>query len=211
MLLEKQLKKTFDFELLKSPKSYFSRLNSSPFVKTPLLWIFIISIISIFLNMFYIGVGLPYFVDTSRNFLFLVVGILIEGVAFPAFKIIVLTAFHYLFVKIMKTNASYTSLFSMNVQIYLLLTFGYLANSLASILVGFEVSPFSLNFIIQADGVQAVLFNNIDLFSFLSVFLTAIGLQIVGRFSKAASWTLVISLYSLKILYLFSMYKFSIL
>lgn len=211
MLLENYLKKTFDFELLKNPKSYFSRLNSSPFVKTPLLWIFIICIISTLLTSFYIDLGFLNFVDTSGNILFLVVGVLIGGVAFPIFKLTLLTTFHYFFVKIMKTTAPYTSLFSMNAQIYLLLTFGYLINSLASILLGFEVSLFSLNFIIQADGAQAILFNSLDLFSLLAIFLTVIGLQVVGRFSKFTSWVLAISLYFLEIMYLFSMYKFSIL
>ncbi|MEB2300322.1 hypothetical protein LAV72_11920 [Lysinibacillus xylanilyticus] len=212
MLLEDYLKKIFDFELLKNPKAYFSRLISFPLVKTPLLWIFIISIISTFLTIFYIDLGFfPNFDDTSEYFLFLILGVLIEGVAFPILKITLLTSFHYLYVKIMRTTASYTSLFSMNTQIYLLLTFGYLLNSLASILLGYKVSPFNLNFIIQADGAPAILFNSIDLFSFLVIFLTIIGLQIVGRFSKVTSWTLAISLYILKISSLFLMYKLGIL
>lgn len=208
MLLENYFKKTFDFELLKNPKSYFFRLNNSPYIKTPLIWIFIISIISALLTSFYIDLKLA---DASESILFLIVGVLIGGGAFPIFKLILLTTFHYFFVKILRTTATFKLLFSMNTHIYLLLTFGYLINSLVSILFGFEISLFSLNFIIQADGVLAILFDSIDLFALLAIVLTAIGLQVVGKFSTIISWFLAISLYILEILYLFTMYKFNIL
>jgi len=122
----------------------------------------------------------------------------ITGILAPAVSILVSSFVYFIVAKIVQSEVSFKQLFSMNTFIYIISVLGLFINALAFFAVDNpdpEVYLTSLNSIIEADGALGALFTSIDIFSIWNIILTALGLQIVAKFSKGLSWGVVVGIF----------------
>lgn len=203
--LEISLEKPSLFGMFLEPKKQFERLKDNPIILVPFIIIAVLTTIGMFVMMSQIdfiaqdpelanmGEDELMFVTIFTQVIFVITGILA-----PAVSILVSSFVYFIVAKIAKSEVSFKQLFSMNTFIYIISILGIIVNALAFFAVDNpnpDVYLTSLNSIVEADGVLGVLFTSIEIFSIWNIILTAIGLQIVAKFSKGLSWGLVIGIF----------------
>lgn len=204
---EISLEKPSLFGMFLEPKKQFERLKDNPIILVPFIIIAVLTTIGMFVMMSQIdfiaqdpelanmGEDELMFVTIFTQVIFVITGILA-----PAVSILVSSFVYFIVAKIAKSEVSFKQLFSMNTFIYIISILGIFVNALAFFAVDNpnpDVYLTSLNSIVEADGALGVLFTSIEIFSIWNIILTAIGLQIVARFSKGLSWGLVIGIFVL--------------
>lgn len=203
--LEISLEKPSLFGMFLEPKKQFERLKDNPIILVPFIIIAVLTTIGMFVMMSQIdfiaqdpelanmGEDELMFVTIFTQVIFVITGILA-----PAVSILVSSFVYFIVAKIAKSEVSFKQLFSMNTFIYIISILGIFVNALAFFAVDNpnpDVYLTSLNSIVEADGALGVLFTSIEIFSIWNIILTAIGLQIVAKFSKGLSWGLVIGIF----------------
>ena len=201
------LEKPSLFGMFLEPKKQFERLKDNPIILVPFIIIAVLTTIGMFVMMSQIdfiaqdpelakmGEDELMFVTIFTQVIFVITGILA-----PAVSILVSSLVYFIVAKIAKSEVSFKQLFSMNTFIYIISILGIFVNALAFFAVDNpnpDVYLTSLNSMVEADGALGVLFTSIEIFSIWNIILTAIGLQIVARFSKGLSWGLVIGIFVL--------------
>lgn len=201
------LEKPSLFGMFLEPKKQFERLKDNPIILVPFIIIAVLTTIGMFVMMSQIdfiaqdpelakmGEDELMFVTIFTQVIFVITGILA-----PAVSILVSSLVYFIVAKIAKSEVSFKQLFSMNTFIYIISILGIFVNALAFFAVDNpnpDVYLTSLNSMVEADGALGVLFTSIEIFSIWNIILTAIGLQIVARFSKGLSWELVIGIFVL--------------
>lgn len=204
---EISLEKPSLFGMFLEPRKQFERLKDNPIILVPFIIIAVLTTIGMFVMMSQIdfiaqdpelanmGEDELMFVTIFTQVIFVITGILA-----PAVSILVSSFVYFIVAKIAKSEVSFKQLFSMNTFIYIISILGIFVNALAFFAVDNpnpDVYLTSLNSIVEADGALGVLFTSIEIFSIWNIILTAIGLQIVARFSKGLSWGLVIGIFVL--------------
>lgn len=202
---EISLEKPSLFGMFLEPRKQFERLKDNPIILVPFIIIAVLTTIGMFVMMSQIdfiaqdpelanmGEDELMFVTIFTQVIFVITGILA-----PAVSILVSSFVYFIVAKIAKSEVSFKQLFSMNTFIYIISILGIFVNALAFFAVDNpnpDVYLTSLNSIVEADGALGVLFTSIEIFSIWNIILTAIGLQIVARFSKGLSWGLVIGIF----------------
>lgn len=202
---EMSLEKPSLFGMFLEPKKQFERLKDNPIILVPFIIIAVLTTIGMFVMMSQIdfiaqdpelanmGEDELMFVTIFTQVIFVITGILA-----PAVSILVSSFVYFIVAKIAKSEVSFKQLFSMNTFIYIISILGIFVNALAFFAVDNpnpDVYLTSLNSIVEADGALGVLFTSIEIFSIWNIILTAIGLQIVAKFSKGLSWGLVIGIF----------------
>jgi len=205
--LEISLEKPSLFGMFLEPRKQFERLKDNPIILVPFIIIAVLTTIGMFVMMSQIdfiaqdpelanmGEDELMFVTIFTQVIFVITGILA-----PAVSILVSSFVYFIVAKIAKSEVSFKQLFSMNTFIYIISILGIFVNALAFFAVDNpnpDVYLTSLNSMVEADGALGVLFTSIEIFSIWNIILTAIGLQIVARFSKGLSWGLVIGIFVL--------------
>src|SRR5699024_799614 len=205
--LEISLEKPSLFGMFLEPKKQFERLKDNPIILVPFIIIAVLTTIGMFVMMSQIdfiaqepelanmGEDELMFVTIFTQVIFVITGILA-----PAVSILVSSFVYFIVAKVANSEFSFIQLFSMNTFIYIISTLGIFVNALAFFAVDNpnpDVYLTSLNSMVEADGALGVLFTSIEIFSIWNIILTAIGLQIVARFSKGLSWGLVIGIFVL--------------
>ena len=205
--LEISLEKPSLFGMFLEPRKQFERLKDNPIILVPFIIIAVLTTIGMFVMMSQIdfiaqdpelanmGEDELMFVTIFTQVIFVITGILA-----PAVSILVSSFVYFIVAKIAKSEVSFKQLFSMNTFIYIISILGIFVNALAFFAVDNpnpDVYLTSLNSMVEADGALGVLFTSIEIFSIWNIILTAIGLQIVARFSKGLSWELVIGIFVL--------------
>lgn len=204
---EMSLEKPSLFGMFLEPKKQFEGLKDNPIILVPFIIIAVLTTIGMFVMMSQIdfiaqdpelanmGEDELMFVTIFTQVIFVITGILA-----PAVSILVSSFVYFIVAKIAKSEVSFKQLFSMNTFIYIISILGIFVNALAFFAVDNpnpDVYLTSLNSIVEADGALGVLFTSIEIFSIWNIILTAIGLQIVAKFSKGLSWGLVIGIFAI--------------
>jgi len=202
---EISLEKPSLFGMFLEPKKQFERLKDNPIILVPFIIIAVLTTIGMFVMMSQIDfiAQAPELANMGEDELMFVtiftqVIFVITGILAPAVSILVSSFVYFMVAKIVKNDVSFKQLFSMNTFIYIISILGIFVNALAFFAVDNpdpEVYLTSLNSMIGADGALGVLFTSIEIFSIWNIILTAIGLQIVAKFSKGLSWGLVIGIF----------------
>lgn len=186
--------------MLTSPGEQFRKIEQAPIFLKALIAVTILSMITavfavqgmqdMFVEDF---VGLDEEEMVIFTIITKVVSVIVAAFA-PAIVILIGAAIYFVIAKVVKSDVTFKQMFSMYVYITFVSTIGGLINALfINFANGNPEIPFtSLNILVQADGALGILLSSIELFTIWVIILTAIGLQIVAKFSKALAWGIVI-------------------
>lgn len=199
---EVNLEKPSLFGIITEPKTQFKRIVDNPIILVPFIIVTILTVLGMLLMMTqidFMGID-PYFNQMSEEevmiaTIFAQATFAITGLFIPAFSILISTVIYFIIAKIAKSTVSFKQMFSMNTFIYMITVLSIFVNAL-----GFfgmsnpnpDVYLTSLNSIIGAEGALGALLSSIEIFTIWGLIVTAIGLQIVARFSKGLAWGIVI-------------------
>lgn len=191
------------FGIILNPINQLEKIRAAPIIWNPLVIVTILAVIGLFLMSTGIDFGnqsglgssdIPAdemdFIEKVAKGAFIVIGIFT-----PVFIISISTLIYFFVAKMNNKDVGFKQLFSMNTYVYLISSLSLIVNGLAFMFVG-NVEPdvlfTSLNSIINAEGIIGTFLGMIEVFAIWGIILTAIGLQVVGNFSKGLSWGVVI-------------------
>jgi hypothetical protein len=205
VLDEQSVEKPSIFGMIMNPGEQFMRLRERPIFLVPFIIVTVLTIIGMWMmsqgidfteldeNMPPVSGDELAFFETITKITFFVTGLFT-----PIISILISTVIYFIVAKIVKTDVGFKQLFSMSTFIYFISAIAIVINGLAMMLAGGgdENALFtSLNSVVGADGALGALFNMIEVFSIWAIILGALGLQIVAKFSKVLSWSVVIGLF----------------
>src|SRR5699024_3725033 len=114
--------------------------------------------------------------------------VVIIGVFTPVFSVLVSSSIYFAVAKIAHRGFTFKQLFSMSTYIFVISTYSMLVNGLAIRHAGRESDTdtlfTSVNTIVGSEGALSRLLNNIDVFTIWDIIITALGLQLIAKFSK---------------------------
>lgn len=201
---EKVVEKPSIFGMIMNPTDQFNRIRENPKIIVPLLIVTVLTAIGMalmFQSMDFANE--PELAGMSEEELMVVtlisqISFVVVGIFTPVFMVLLSTVIFIIIAKIVRSEVSFKQLFSMNTYIFLISALSMIVNGLAFLLVNGgdpEILLTSLNSIIGATGVLGAFLSSIEVFSIWGLIITAIGLQVVAKFSKGLSWGVVIVLY----------------
>lgn len=196
------------FGMIMNPSDQFARIREWPSIWLPLLIVTVLSVIGSIMMASGIDFmdqpgmeGIPAeelaLIESISKITFIVVGIFT-----PAIGILISTVIYVAVAKIARADVGFKQLFSMNIFIYLIAALSLLVNGLAFMVVGNaneDVLFTSINSILGVEGPIGAFLNMVEVFSIWSLIITAIGLQIAGKFSKKLAWGVVIAVYAVTV------------
>lgn len=193
------------FGMILDPRTQFERIRMNPKVLVPFIIITVLTTIGMLLMMSQMDIigDDPYLNSMGEEELmymtiFTQIVSVITGIVTPAISILISTIVYFIIAKIVKSEVSFKQLFSMATFIYIISVLSLLLNSIAFFAVS-NPDPnlyfTSLNSIVGAEGALGALLVSIEIFTIWGMILSAIGLQIVAKFSKGLSWGIVIAIY----------------
>lgn len=199
---EKKLEKPSLFGMIMEPGKQFKRMIDNPKILVPFIIVTVLTILGMLLMMSqidFIGDD-PEFANMSEDELMIVtvfaqVTFAITGLFLPAFTILISAFIYFVIAKIVKSDVMFKQLFSMTTFIYIISVLSLLVNSLAFLGMSNpdpDLYLTSLNSMIGAEGPLGAFLVSIEIFTIWGMILTAMGLQIVAKFSKGLSWGIVI-------------------
>lgn len=194
--------------MIMSPMEQFERIKKRPVIWVPLIILTVLTILVSFLtigNIDFSGQPGMEDADFSEDELQAIKIVGIIGGAFaslivPIFSITVSSLIFLLAAKIVKSSVKFKELFSMNTFIYVIGIFGGILNGIIFLLAGGAENAAdytSLNSLVNAKGPLGSLLGELDIFNIWMLILSAVGLHIVGRFSKKSAWSVIIILFIL--------------
>lgn len=204
------VKKPSLFGMIMNPTEQFDRIRKNPKIIVALLLVTILTTIGMALMLqtmdFESSPELVGFSEEELMFAALIgqITFVVVGVFTPVFVILISTIVFIIIAKIVRSEVSFKQLFSMNTYIFMISALSFIVNGLAFLVVGNgnpEIYFTSLNSIINAEGVAGAFLNSIEVFSIWGLIITAIGLQVVARFSKGLSWAVVIGFYIVSLIF----------
>lgn len=194
--------------MIMSPVEQFERIKQRPIIWIPLIIITVLTVLVSFMTIGSVDFsGQPGMEDVEFSEEELdairIVGII--GGAFasmivPIFSITVSSLIFLLAAKIVKAPVTFKKLFSMNTFIYVIGLFGGILNGLIFLLADGSSNAkdyTSLNSLVNMDGPLGRLLSELDIFNIWVLILSAVGLHIVGKFSKKSAWSVMIILFIL--------------
>lgn len=195
--------------MIHQPKEQFIRIRKNPKVIVALIIITVITIITALITLD----GMDHFLEeelaglTDEELIIVTVITQITTVALativPTIIILIGATVYFIIAKISERDVTFKQMFSLFTYITFITVIGGLINEiLISLFVGINIEiPFtSLNILFGAEGALGILLTSIELFAIWSIILTAIGLQIVAKFSKTLAWGAVIGFNALIII-----------
>lgn len=192
------------FGMIMSPGEQFNRIRENPKILVALLIVTALTTIGSVLMMNSIDVtNDPNIVGMGEEELMMVtlfsqITLVIVGLLSPIFIVLISTVIHIIVAKISQSTVSFKQLFSMNTYIFMISALSFIVNGLVTLAIGSgnpEILFTSLNSIIGAEGALGAFLNSIEVFTIWGMIITALGLQVVARFSKVLSWSVVIGLF----------------
>lgn len=203
-----QLEKPALLGMFLEPRKQFERLRDNPKILVPFIIVAILTVIGVFLMLSQVDVldvlgDDPQFANMEEEELmfttiFTQIIFVITGIVGPAFAILISSLVYFIVAKIVKSEVTFKQLFSMNTFIYIISVVGMIINALSFFAIANpdpDIYSTSLNSIVRAEGTLGALFTAIEIFSIWNIIITALGLQIVAKFSKGLSWGLVIGIF----------------
>jgi len=198
---DRQLESPSMFGMIMSPREQFEKIRQNPKVIVILITVTILAIISALLALESLDATLEaemmgFSEDELLIFTIITqITTIVLATILPAIVILIAAAVYLLIAKIANTDVSFKQLFSMLAYIGFVTGLGGLLNGILTYFIAGsdpEVPVTSLNSIIGMEGPLGVLFSSIELFSIWGIILTAIGLQVVAKFSKGLAWGIII-------------------
>ncbi|HLR70193.1 MAG TPA: Yip1 family protein [Pseudogracilibacillus sp.] len=198
---DRQLESPSMFGMIMSPREQFEKIRQNPKVIVILITVTILAIISALLALESLDATLEaemmgFSEDELLIFTIITqITTIVLATILPAIVILIAAAVYLLIAKIANTDVSFKQLFSMLAYIGFVTGLGGLLNGILTYFIAGsdpEVPITSLNSIIGMEGPLGVLFSSIELFSIWGIILTAIGLQVVAKFSKGLAWGIII-------------------
>lgn len=194
--------------MIMSPVEQFERIKKRPVIWMPLIIITVLTILVSFMTLGTIDFsGEPGMEDADFSEdelqMIKIVGIIsgaFVSLVVPIFSITVSSLIFLLAAKIVKSPVKFKELFSMNTFVYVIGLFGAILNGIIFLLAGGSENAAdytSLNSLVDMEGPLGSLLAELDIFNIWMLILSAIGLHIVGRFSKKAAWSVMIILFIL--------------
>lgn len=191
------------FGMFGSPVEQFVRIRENPKIIVALITITIIAIIGSLLTLQGMEDALEEELIglTGDELLLFTIITQITTVVLatfvPAIMIVITAAVYLVIAKVAKLEVSFKQLFSLFTYIAFVTGIGGLVNALFSFLVAGsnpEIPFTSLNILFGADvdSIAGIIFSSIELFAIWGIVLTAIGLQVVAKFTKPLAWGIVI-------------------
>lgn len=131
------------------------------------------------------------------------IGFAITGLFTPIVTIFISTVILFIVAKVLQSDVTFKQLFSMNTYISIISALGILLNGLLIMIMptGSDMYMTSLNSVIKAEGALGGFLEAFEVFSIWMFVVTAIGLQVVAKFSKKAAWTVIIILFVITALF----------
>ena len=202
---ETVMEKPSIFGMIMNPVIQFKRIKNNP---KALVAMIVVTLFSA-LGMFMMTQGVDYTQQPGmgamdENELMIVTTVanatvVIIGLFTPIFSILVSSAIYLAVAKIAHRDVTFKQLFSMNTYIFVISTISMLINGLAIMLVGGAADTdtlfTSVNSIVGAEGALGGLLNNIEVFTIWDIIITALGLQVIAKFSKGLSWGIVLGIF----------------
>lgn len=197
------------FGMIMSPGEQFNRIRENPKIFVALLIVTALSIIgSILMVTGFDPTTDPNLAGMSEDeLMFVTMGaqivLILTGLLSPVITVLVLSVIHIIVAKMTQSTVSFKQLFSMNSYIYMISALSFLLNGLVTLFVGGnnEIYFTSINSIIGAEGAFGAFLNYIEIFTIWKIIITALGLQIVARFSKTLSWSIVIAIFVIMVIF----------
>lgn len=202
---ETVMEKPSIFGMIMNPVMQFKRIKSNPKILVAMI------IVTLFtaLGMFMMTQGIDYtqqpgmdVMDENELMIMTTIAnatVVIIGVFTPVFSVLVSSAIYFAVAKIAHRDVTFKQLFSMNTYIFVISTISMLVNGLAIMLVGgasdTDTLFTSVNSIVGAEGALGGLLNNIEVFTIWDIIITALGLQVIAKFSKGLSWGIVLGIF----------------
>src|SRR5699024_4460596 len=191
------------FGIIMNPKEQCEKMREKPKVLVPLIIITVLTIVGSLLMINGMDfMNDPSLAGMSEEEIMMVamvsqISFVIIGLLTPVITIFIITLGHFIIAKIASPAATFKQLFSMNTHIFIIGTISLLLNGLVFMFIGGDPEKLftSLNSIVGAEGFLGVFLNSIEIFAIWSYIITAMGLQIVAKFSKGLAWTTVIAFY----------------
>ncbi|MEI3613370.1 Yip1 family protein [Pseudogracilibacillus sp. SO30301A] len=204
-----KLEKPSLFGMIMNPREQFERIRENPKIIVALIIVTILSIVGLLLMMS----GMDFMDDSASAgmseeemmmvAMFIQIGFVIVGVFTPVITLLISSVVHIIIAKIVRSEVTFKQLFSMNTYIFIISAISMIVNGIVFMAIGGDPEKMftSLNSIIGAEGILGAVFNSIEVFSIWVLIITALGLQIVARFSKGLSWTIVIVFYVVSLIF----------
>ncbi|MFD2130374.1 Yip1 family protein [Pseudogracilibacillus auburnensis] len=197
------------FGMIMSPGEQFNRIRENPKIFVALLIVTALSIIgSTLMVTGFDPTTDPNLAGMSEDeLMFVTMGaqivLILTGLLSPVITVLVLSVIHIIVAKMTQSTVSFKQLFSMNSYIYMISALSFLLNGLVTLFVGGnnEIYFTSINSIIGAEGAFGAFLNYIEIFTIWKIIITALGLQIVARFSKTLSWSIVIVIFVIMVIF----------
>lgn len=198
---EKQLENPSLLGMIGSPREQFVRMRENPKIIVALIVVTLIAIITALLTL----EGMEAFLDdellglTDDELLIFTVVTQITTVVLatfvPALIILIGATVYFIIAKIANREVSFKQMFSLFTYIAFITGIGGIINGILSYFIAGsdpEVPFTSLNILFNADGAMGMVFSAIEIFAIWGIILTAIGLQVVAKFSKQLAWGIVL-------------------
>lgn len=198
------LEKPSLFGMIMNPGEQFKRIKENPKFIVALIVVTVLTVIGMGLMLS----GMDFLNDPSLEgmgedemMMVALIGqitFVVTGLFTPIFSILISTVVYLIFAKIARSEVSFKQLFSMTTYIFIISAISLLINGLAFMIVGDanpEVLFTSVNSIIGAEGVLGAFLSTLEIFTIWGIILSALGLQLVAKFSKGLSWSVVIGIY----------------
>lgn len=203
--------------IITSPAEQFERIRERPLIWGAMGIIVILFIVGISLT--FVGLDLSEILtdeivtdevglelDEEFESIVKVTGIIflfIGGIIGPLIGVLVSTVIFLLVAKIANSSVTFRQLFSMNTYLMIITVLGMIVNGILSLILNAdpEVTITSLGSLLNLDGVSGAIMDNFELFGIWNIILTAMGLEIVARFSKGLAWAVPIAIFVTGILF----------
>lgn len=199
-----ELEKPSLIGLIMNPSEQFERIRKNPKIFVALIVVTIMTIVAALLSLQGMDEILEQeMVGVSEEELMIFtiatqITIVVMATFTPAIIILISSGIYMLIAKIVQSDVTFKQMFSLFVYVSFITALGGLINGFFSMFVtgsNPNIPLTSLNSIVGAEGVLGVIFSTIEVFSIWGLVLTAIGLQIVAKFSKGLAWGTVIAFF----------------
>lgn len=195
-----KLEKPSLFGMIMNPREQFEKIRENPKIIVALIIVTLLTIVGMLLMMNGIDfMNDPNLAGMSEEEMMMVtmfsqIGFVIVGVFTPVIGILIGSFVHFIIAKIVRSEATFKQLFSMNTYIFIISAISMIVNGIVFMMIGGDPEKLftSLNSIIGAEGILGAVLNSIEVFTIWGLIITAMGLQVVARFSKGLSWAVVI-------------------
>lgn len=191
------------YGMFSKPSRQFELLKNNPLIWLPLIIVTFIYIIASTVRAYTVKIDdimmLPGMTEAEGEMVLATAKafIVISGFITPVLSILFITILLFFIIKIMKKNATFLQLFSMNIYISLIGAVGLLINSLLNTTI--DERSYALTSLAGILNSNSGLLGAVELFSIWEYILTAIGLNKIGQFSKRTSIVIVIILFLIRI------------